>query len=478
MKLFGAGKPDHAMADRKNARRILDELPAQDLKAVEELAHWHESVGAAEGFKPEERAQLLAMIDEAAQPRLRKLEQEYLAAARAPRGSRAQENLLWARVHDYWRQAGQAYARAIESKALPELVVGALRSLAQQLKWQQLRYGPVDAALWGRINRIFALAEAGGIAAGRPEFLKAALLGASSMNSRLAPEIELAERLIAALAPAFVLAKAPAAELPYWIDLGQPMAPARSTQPPQPAAGLRFFGPGAALGTLQAMIKSAEKSGRVPAELKLGTQYDAESVLAVMRHLATYWAPVPPERKHKRHSVASQLKVVHGFSGVLEALGGDSDSLDFGGGASESWRVENVSAGGFGALVPQAKSDWLKVGALVAAQPDGTGTWFVGTVRRVSKVSSQETRVGVETLSRAPALSHFAIRNAGELQGVLLPAAVPGEAAVALRAGVYAPGENLETTIGGRQHVYLPQGVSERGEDYEIVKFKELVRES
>jgi hypothetical protein len=197
-----------------------------------------------------------------------------------------------------------------------------------------------------------------------------------------------------------------------------------------------------------------------------------------MRHLATYWSPAPPERKHKRHSVTSQLKIVHGFGGVLEVLGGDSDSLDFGGGTAESWRIENVSAGGFAALAPQAKSDWLKVGALVAAQPDGTGTWLVGTVRRVSKVSSQETRVGVETLSRAPALSHFAIRNTGELQGVLLPAAVPGEAAVALRAGVYAPGENLETTIGGRQHVYLPQGVTERGDDYEIVRFRELVRES
>jgi hypothetical protein len=472
MKLFGAARPDHAMADRKNARRILDELPAQDLKALEELAHWHESVSAAGGFKPEERSQLLAMIDEAAQPRLRKLAREYLGAARV------QQNLLWARIHGYWGQAAQAYARAIESKPLPEAVVGGLRALAQQLKWQQLRYGPIDPALWGLMSRIFAVAEAGGIAAARPEFLKAALLGASAMDTRLAREIELAERLGAALAPAFVLANAPAPELPYWIDLGRAAAPARSAQPPQPAPGLRFFGPGAALGTLQGLIRSVEKSGQVPAELKLGTDYDADTVLAVMRHLATYWAPAPPERKHKRHSMSSQLKIAHGFDGVLEALGKESDSLDFGGGPAETWRVENVSAGGFGALAPQGKGDWLKVGALVAAQPDGAANWLVGTVRRVSKVSPQETRVGVETLSRAPALSQFALPNAGQADGVLLPAPVPGEAAIALRAGSYVRGENLETTISGRQHVYLPQGVAERGEDYEIVRFKEMVRES
>jgi hypothetical protein len=255
------------------------------------------------------------------------------------------------------------------------------------------------------------------------------------------------------------------------------MAPARGKQPPQPAPGVRFIGPGAALGTLQSMIKAVE-GGQVPPELKLGA-CDAETLLGVMRHLAAHWAPAPPERKHKRHSMTSSLKVVYGFNGVVDALGGASDSLDFGSGPPASWVVENVSAGGFGALAPQAKSDWLKVGALVAAWPDGAPGWMVGTVRRVSKISPQEIRVGVETLSRTPAVSHFALRNTGELQGVLLPAGTAsGDAAIALRAGVYAPGENLEATIGGRQHVYLPQGIAERGDDYEIVRFKEMVRES
>jgi hypothetical protein len=163
-------------------------------------------------------------------------------------------------------------------------------------------------------------------------------------------------------------------------------------------------------------------------------------------------------------------------------LGGDpDDSLNFNPrAAGDSWTVDNVSAGGFGALAPQAKSEWLKVGALVAAQPDGSANWLVGTVRRVSKVSKDEVRVGVETLSRAPAVSQFAVRGTQQASGVLLPPAPPasGDAAIALRAGVYTRGENLESNIGGRQHVYMPQGVSERGEDYEIVRFKEMVRES
>src|SRR5262245_51395333 len=131
------------MADRKNAQRILAELPPQDLKAVEELAHLHESASSIEGFKPEERAQRLAMIEEAAQPRLRKLGAEYLAATRGARGSRAQEGLIWTRIHGYWQQAVQAYLRCIDPKAAPEVILAGLRAVTQQLKWQQLRYGPV-----------------------------------------------------------------------------------------------------------------------------------------------------------------------------------------------------------------------------------------------------------------------------------------------------------------------------------------------
>ena len=39
-------------------------------------------------------------------------------------------------------------------------------------------------------------------------------------------------------------------------------------------------------------------------------------------------------------------------------------------------------------------------------------------------------------------------------------------------------GENLEGIVGGQARIYMPQGVAERGDDYEIVKFKEMVREA
>ena len=62
LNLFG-GKADHPMADPKEARRILDALPAQEAKALGELAHWHESVSTVAGFRPGDRLQLSGALD-------------------------------------------------------------------------------------------------------------------------------------------------------------------------------------------------------------------------------------------------------------------------------------------------------------------------------------------------------------------------------------------------------------------------------
>ena len=503
MKLFGGGKPDHPLADPKEVKRILDALPANDpVKALDELMHWMESVATADGFKPESRVQLLFALDDAAQPRVRKLAKEYFTAGRP---SRFQENRLWTALHGYWKQAGYAYARSIDQfvqghkgidaakNLLPLLLVRALRSIAQQVKWMHMRYGPIDLGSWGVFNSVYAFAEAkqltqskvtvysgfAGDTTPQLEFLRGAVFSASAPDCMLLLEVELAERLIAELAPRFVLANAAAGGLVFWIDLAQAMTPLRLSRTPKPGPGLRCFGAGAALSEIHALAERVMIEGKVPPELNLGGGHEPHVALEVMRHLHMYWSPQAPERKTQRHGVKSRLAVTHGYEGVVGVLGG-SDSLDFDNQNSESWIVENVSAGGFGAVVPQMKGDWLRVGALLALQPEGGSNWVLGLVRRVNKSAGQQARVGIETLSKTPVLSQFAVsgmKSASE-QGVLLKNGEAVEARIVLRPGVFAPAQNLEIARGERHHVYIPQAIAERGEDYEIARFREMVRES
>ena len=501
MKLFGGGKPDHPLANPKEARRLLDALPGDDAKAVEELMHWIESVAGAAGFKPEDRIQLLLMLDDTAQPRLRKLSKEYFGASRP---SRFQENRMWTALHGYRKQAAYAYARAVDlfvqgakgvdaAKArLPLLLVRTLRCFAQQIKWMHTRYGPVDLASWGVFNSVYAYAEARQLAQARVgvypgageestpqlEYLKGALFSAGAPDGLLPAQLDLAERIVAALAPRFVLAAPPASVLTFWIDLAQAMTPVRSSRALRSGPGLRFIGPGAALTEAHEHAERLMAGGKLPQELGLTAGDAAPAVLDVLRHLHQYWSPQAPERKTQRHAVKSRLSVANGYDGVVAMLSG-ADSLDFDQRNCESWIVENVSAGGFGAVVPQLKGDWLRVGALLALQPEGGSNWVIGLVRRVTKTGAQQARVGIETLSTAPVLSNFAISGIASAfeQGVLLKASDSTETRIVLKPGAFAPAQNLEIARGERQHVYIPQAVTEHGEDYEIARFRELVRE-
>jgi hypothetical protein len=507
MKLFGGGKSDHPMADAGEARKILDFLPAADpFKALEDLNHWLESVRTWEGFRPEHRAQLAQMVDEAAQPHLRKLQRDYLSS---PRPTKFQESRLGAAIREWYRQSAIAFATCIEAYAtrqkgwedlkhgMPLLTVRALRALAAQMKWQYIRYSPSDNSLWGLIARIYALAEnrkyaqtkvaaypgVPGETSPEREFLKAVMMSASSPDSLLPVEIELAERLIEHFAGSFKLTLEHQPDIAYWIDLAASQPPLRLARAPQRTPTLRFFTAGGALKELRQSIQTVKSTHAAPSQLGLGGNHEPEAVLHVLGHLALYWAPKPPERKAQRHRVKSRLAATHGFDGVLAALA-TSGEVQFDQNRIESWIVENVSAGGFGASVPQIKGEWLKIGCLVGLQPEGGTNWVLGVVRRFHRESQQQGTVGVQTLARAALPVMVKLQNGqgetsqdAETAILLNPDDAVPEARLLLRAGAFVDGQNLGLERDGKRYLLLPAGVMERGEDYELVRFR-MIRDS
>lgn len=500
--LFGSKKPDHPMADIKEARTLLDDLPVNDaIKCADEVTHWLESVMAEAGFKPEYRAQLVQLLDETAQPHLRKLTRDYLASPRLPK---FQEIRLWKAIYEYWRQAGLAYVGCADLYAagakgadalkgsMPLLLTRALRALAAQVKWMHMRYGPMDSSVWGVIAKAYALAEnrkfahsavtlypgIPGESTPEQEFVKVVMLSASSPDSLLPVEIELCERLIAHFCAAFILRRDPQPDVVCWIDLAASEAPLRLARPPQQAPTLRFVAAGQAMQDLERLTATIRASGSVPAQVNLGGTYPAENVLDTLNHLAMYLAARPPERKHQRHRVKSRLNVVHGYDGVQAVLAGATDQ-DVPG--TETWIVENVSAGGFGAGIPEIKGDWLTVGCLLALQPEGGDNWVLGVVRRLRREIPHRGLVGIETIAKSARLVHLSYSGgAGGETGILIDTGIesPGEARVLLPIDAFAPGRNLEYRKGETTCLLMPQGVVESGDQYEVVKFREMIREA
>ncbi len=510
LKIFGSSKPDHPMADIKEARKIIGEIPGHDsLKAIDELFHWLESVRTVDGFKPEYRVELIQLVDNAAQVHARKLARDYLSV---PRLSKFQEGRLWGAIHEYWRQAALAFSACIDlyatgakgadalKPAMSLLTVRALRALATQMKWQYIRYGPFEDTLWGLFAKIYALAETkkfaqvrvvpypnvSGESSAEQEFLKAVMLSASSPDSLLPQEIEIAERLIAHFSTSFKLVLEQQPDIAYWIDLATSQPPLRIARPPQHAPTLRFFAAGRAEQNLERLIQIVKATNAVPSDVNLGGTYDPGLVLAVLHHLSMYWSPKPPERRSPRHRVKSRLKVTHGFDGVLEALVPEK-SLDFDDTPIESWIVENVSAGGFGAAIPQIKGDWLRIGALVGLQPEGGDNWLIGVIRRLNRELSQQGTVGIQTLARNGRTIQLRPEggSAGAGRdpdaGILLDTAAQGaspEVKLLLRAGTLMSGQNLEYEQAGKMFLLLPAAVEESGDDYDRVRFRQMVRDA
>lgn len=507
MKLFGAGKTDHPMSEAKDARKILDAIPAGDpFKALEDLNHWLESVRAWENFKPEHRVLLMEMVDDATQAHLRRLQRDYLAAQRL---SGHQENRLWTAIRDTCRQTGKAFESMLDfcasgqkgsedlKKSLPLLMVRALRAFAAQMKWQYIRYGPLDHPLWGTILKAYSFAEERKVANSKVslpgaraettptfEFLKPVMLGASSPDALLPVEIDLVERLIAHMVSSFKLTLSLDADIAYCIDLLNIEPPVRVAHLPHRAPTLRYFSAAGALKEIEKLVQTVRSTGTLPQGLASGLSSEKEVALEVLDHLALNWAPKPPERKAPRHKVKSRLAATYGFDGVLAALD-PSGEVQFDKNQVESWVVENVSTGGFGASVPQMKGERLKIGCLVGLQPEGGTNWIVGVVRRFQRESAQNGTVGIQTLSRTALpvkvkLQSGQMGTSGDAETAILlnPADSAPEAQLLLRGEVLLTGQNLLLERNGKAYLLMPTGDLERGDDYELVRCRQMIRET
>jgi hypothetical protein len=504
MALFGGrDKADHPLADPKEAKRLLGALTTADpYQALTEINDWIESVMIAEDFRHDDRASLIMLLDETGQTPARKLMLEYLGNSRLPK---QEESRLWTISHEFWKQLGLAYLQSIDSSIdnekgseslknlLPQLGVRAIRALGSQLRWLQMRYGPVHGDLWFAAGRTYRHLKSKKlhqkmvqIYPGAPaessveqEFLKLIMFAASSPDSMVPVEIELAERIIAYFLPHFSLTETPLPDTTYWMDLDEADPPLRLAQPPELTETLVFFSAGTAIQSVENMAKSIASRQIIPSDLKLGMEYQPEQVVEILDHLAMYWAKTPPIRRYERHRVKARLSVVHGYAGLSACLNWDGSTTDLaihGENTVESWVVQNVSAGGFGATTPTVAGDWLKIGSLVGLQPSGSDAWLVGIVRRLARDAEELGNVGIQTIAKSARSVELRTGGSGSLLGlaVLLtdPSDKPGEVRLLLEIDKFDPRRSIQLA---QETGYLltPVEVIERGDDYELAKYRD-----
>jgi len=494
LKWLGGGKPDHPLADDKTAKDVLSALSPNDpAKALQDIREFIETVVATEGFKPERRGEVMLLLDDTAQAHLKKLARDYLSNPRLPK---FQETRMWGDLFGLWKDLAAGYATCIAQytaesgsigklKAqLPLFCLRAVRAVAAQLKWHYMHYEQGDAAVWQALGKVYRFAEDRKVQresvliyAGVPvsssaerEFMKTLMLAASSPDCLMPLDIELAERVVAHFSASFLISNVHQPQATYnWVDLASGVPPKRLTQTPPASPSLRFFAAGAAIGQLDNVIRIVE-SGAVPADLNLGGTYEPVKVLGVLKHLKMYWAATPPVRKNDRYAVKHRLTVVNSFAGILARLkeGGEAANA-----AAESWVTENISAGGIGAVLEKSQGDWVRIGKLVGLSVEGgSGACSVGVVRRCSRLSPQQSSIGIRTFAKEA----FAVTVGGpeEREALLLNdgRALREETMICQRIGAFDKRASPSMAFDGHTYLLIPIEVSVTGEDFEVARYK------
>jgi hypothetical protein len=495
------------MANAGQAREIVDGLPLKDaVKALEEVTEWLESLNQTEGFQVDRRIENVELLDGAARRHQRALTQEYLST---PRVQKFQENRLWNAEFGYCRQLADAYIRCIReclkgssgSAAIQEklsvLAARALRALALQLKWILLRYGLAEERIWIDLAPIYLIAEQQGVAGRmvevypgmhgkstvRHEFLKALMLSASSTDGLPPLRQEIAERVIAHFADSFLLSPSPEG-CTHCFDLSAPRVPARLFKGAEPSATTWFFGAGKALSRLELLVDQIKARDAVPQELDLGGSYDKDVVTVVLKHLGQHWSDKLPARNSERRPTAGRITVVPGMEEITSVLDpSPSIELNFNRNqVAESWIVENVSDGGYGAIIPPQKIDWVKVGALVGMKTETSNYLGIGVIRRITRDAHQQRRVGIQLLTKAAVPVKLAKANTMSSlnfdlttdSAILLAvsADAQGEVGILMRQGRYNARDSLDMTVRDNTYLLIPARMVEEGDDFDWAQYK------
>ena len=128
-----------------------------------------------------------------------------------------------------------------------------------------------------------------------------------------------------------------------------------------------------------------------------------------------------------------------------------------------------------------ANSINTNAGALIALQPEGGDNWLLGCIRRYSRESGNEARVGIETLARSVIGVELKLRAASSYAAAAgLPSLLlrdgnaPGELRVVLPANTFDLRESYEAVLDGRRFALEPLVVIEATSEYELARYREV----
>ena len=478
-KIFGR-KCDHPMADVKSAQALLNNLPKNDtLKSIMELTDWIESVASREDFRLADQWSVLNLLDETAQPYVKKLVCEYFTL---PDMHAFQGNRLCMALGNFSRQMCNAYclmfARYCKNDAvarLPVLVARAVRLMGEQLKYMVVHYQTHDETVWRNFAALYHHAEQQGYlddtvnlyptvtGTVRTEAGKLTAWYACGITSLSPRSMHLAELIFAKNSDAIAVSGDPGSQDFCSFDLSLSRPPVRILQDAKTSPGLRYVSVVRMQARLEALIRILEKN-ILPEEMHLGCAYTAEWVMEAAQYVVSHVA-TPPQRLAKRRELKAKLSVVFGCENLLACAAGREMEV-------MQMTLENASPGGFYAELSGKGADSVRIGHVFGVK--NAGGLGVSIVRRLSRDAEGKLHAGAEILTNRAILVTL---QSGEGGKQLWLHAENGLATMLMQADVFSMQRSLKVLFDGRKYLLMPVRLLESGLDYDLASFRVIEQE-
>jgi hypothetical protein len=421
---MGTQKTADGMALLREPHDVISGLPVDDpVAAAVQITEALDAINCADSMTLEERYDDICLLDAATVDHTRSLLREYLQTSRQ---TKQRESDLWNGAYNCWNELATAYVLCVQHYAAdPAAAAGfrkparvsvgrAMRALRRQLHWLRLRYAAPAPSIWMGLANLYSYIEPenideemliypGETSTIKREFLKVLLQSVISTDNLQPPAQDLATFIVSRHASHFVLSRTPGAGCTHAFDLKNPRVPALLSRAPEANAERIYIGAGAAVDALCTALAYIEDTGKTPPELGFTYPIDLEFLTPVLSQIHRDWSGKPAERAHERQKTNARLTVVPGFDHIVAVLEHvEEDPFDFTEKSNaESWLANDVSEGGFGAVIPAVNADWVSVGNVAGIENQATGDWAVGMVRRVERLDGGQQQIGVQVLSRS-----------------------------------------------------------------------------
>lgn len=446
------GHPDHPMRNPAAAAKLLAESRGVDpLTALNDLTAWLDEIKTIAGRDERIQSEILALIQEASDPHLTVLLAPFFAR---PTDKQKGRESTWYPISKYLTELSGALCAsaalllkeaATNPSLQPPAAAGAARGLTacrQLAKVCLMRYLSVPPELWRMAYAVHREAETADCA-GMPvrmhptqnttttvtqELLRLLMLQSSSPEMMAPGQIEVADWVIEQLGGDFTLRPRGVADNPFCFDPASEAPPRRPDgQPPDPDAGIRYFGPGMGYDALGRIYKQMGTTSGV--EIKtLGKVIAPHLQLSAVQHLLAFWGAASPYTPPARAPATGAVRVIHGYAQTWQHLSRArtktieltlAEDGDVPAEAPETWTLQDTGGNELGVEIPQRSSDWARCGDVVGVSTGGNDECWLGLIRSMHAEPGHGMHANIYIMSRNPqAMQLRAVIAEGEEDGI------------------------------------------------------------